>query len=264
MFYANGAMLGRILILPSEPPFMNHDTLRQVMPVVVSIVVIIAVAMVRSYSKTLAAITATMPVNIPLAMWIVYSGENGDHDTVAQFAGSLFAGLGATILFTVVLWLAARAGLGLVPMPVVSYLAWGGVLVAAYCPKTNPRGNPALRSLTIVVSDDASQHLAVADGSLSGNRDHAQRAVLFETLMGATGIVVGHILVQRPAQMVFVENDQLIQALLADRSNPPFGVGIGIRSTVGDINDLHPFRLKHRVKRVGELGVVIVDQIADG
>jgi TRAP-type uncharacterized transport system fused permease subunit len=90
---------------------MNHDTLRQVMPVVVSIVVIIAVAMVRSYSKTLAAITATMPVNIPLAMWIVYSGENGDHDTVAQFAGSLFAGLGATILFTVVL-LAARAGLG--------------------------------------------------------------------------------------------------------------------------------------------------------
>ncbi len=71
---------------------MNHDTLRQVMPVVVSIVVIIAVAVVRSYSKTLATITATMPVNIPLAMWIVYSGENGDHDTVARFAGSLFAG----------------------------------------------------------------------------------------------------------------------------------------------------------------------------
>lgn len=109
---------------------MNHDTLRQVMPVVLSILVIIAVAVVRSYSKTLAAVTATMPVNIPLAMWIVYSGEQGEHKAVSQFAGSLLIGLGATSLFTAVLWLAARAGLGFVPMLAVSYLAWGGVLLA--------------------------------------------------------------------------------------------------------------------------------------
>jgi len=115
---------------------MSQDTLRQVMPVVLSILVIIAVAIIRSYSKTLAAVTATMPVNIPLAMWIAYSGEHGDHDAVTQFAGNLVVGLGATVLFTAARWLAARAGLGFVPMLVVSYLTWGGVLVAFYLLRT--------------------------------------------------------------------------------------------------------------------------------
>jgi hypothetical protein len=61
--------------------------------------------------------------------------------------------------------------------------------------------------------------------------------------MRVAGIVVGHIRVQRPAQMTFVENDQLIQALLANRSHPPFGIGISIRGVVGNINDLHPFHM---------------------
>jgi hypothetical protein len=66
------------------------------------------------------------------------------------------------------------------------------------------------------------------------------------------------------AKMTFVENEQLIQALFPYRSHSPFGIGIGFRGTVGDIDDLHTFRLKHRVKRVGEPGIMIVDQIANG
>ncbi len=55
---------------------------QQVVPVVASILTIIVIAVVRVYSKTLAAITATMPVTIPLALWIVYSGSSGDRTTV--------------------------------------------------------------------------------------------------------------------------------------------------------------------------------------
>jgi hypothetical protein len=36
--------------------------------------------------------------------------------------------LSATVTFTVALWLAARAGLGLVPMLAVAYLVWAGTL----------------------------------------------------------------------------------------------------------------------------------------
>jgi hypothetical protein len=109
-----------------------NDTLRQVLPVVISILVLISIAILRAYSKTLAAITATMPVNIPLAVWIVYSGEHGDHAAMVDFTGSLFAGLVATLIFTVALWLAARAGLALIPMLIVSYLTWAGVLGVLY------------------------------------------------------------------------------------------------------------------------------------
>ncbi len=61
---------------------------------------------------------------------------------------------------------------------------WGAAMRPGYLTKWR------LRSLAVVVSDDASEHLAVTDGSLSGDGDHAQRTVLFETLMGAAGIVV--------------------------------------------------------------------------
>jgi len=109
-----------------------NDTLRQILPVAISILVLISIAILRAYSKTLAAITATMPINIPLAVWIVYSGEHGNHATMVDFTGSLFAGIGATMVFVVALWLAARAGLGLIPMLVVSYLTWAAVLGVLY------------------------------------------------------------------------------------------------------------------------------------
>lgn len=108
--------------------YMN-DTARQVLPVIISILILILIAILRAYSKTLAAITATMPVNIPLAIWIVTSTDGGsDQAQMSKFTGSLLVGLSATVIFTVALWLAARAGLGLVPMLAVAYLAWAGTL----------------------------------------------------------------------------------------------------------------------------------------
>jgi hypothetical protein len=109
-----------------------NDTLRQVLPVAISILVLISIAILRAYSKTVAAVTATMPVNIPLAVWIVYSAEHGDHATMVDFTGSLFVGIWATMVFTMALWLAARAGLGLIPMLIVSYLAWAAVVGVLY------------------------------------------------------------------------------------------------------------------------------------
>lgn len=115
---------------------MSQDTLRQVMPVVISVIVIVTVAALRSYSKTLAAITATMPVNIPLSMWIVYAAEHGDRKSTAQFGETLLIGLIATTSFTVVMWLAARAGLKFFPMMALSYLTWGLVAALTYLVRT--------------------------------------------------------------------------------------------------------------------------------
>jgi hypothetical protein len=46
---------------------------QDVLPILASIVVIILVAIFERQSKLVAAITATMPLTAPLALWVVYA-----------------------------------------------------------------------------------------------------------------------------------------------------------------------------------------------
>lgn len=108
------------------------DTLHNVLPVLISILLIITIAVLQAYSKTAAAITATMPLTIPLALWIVYADNKNDRTEIVRFSESLFVGVGATMVFTVAIWVASRAGLGLVATLAVGYVAWAGVLGVHY------------------------------------------------------------------------------------------------------------------------------------
>lgn len=103
--------------------------MQRILPVLVSILIIVAIAILRQYSKTFAAIVATMPVNITLGLWIVYGSEDNG---LVKFAEGLLFGLPPTFVFIVVAWLAARAGWGLVPMIAAGYAAWGVALLASF------------------------------------------------------------------------------------------------------------------------------------
>jgi hypothetical protein len=96
----------------------------KVAPVIVSILIIIAVAVLRQYSRTFAAIAATMPINIPLALWIVGSGDETSQ-SMADFSKTMTLNMFPTVLFIFVVWLAFRAGWALIPCIVVGYVAWG-------------------------------------------------------------------------------------------------------------------------------------------
>jgi hypothetical protein len=97
---------------------------QDILPVVLSIAVIILVAVLEKQSKLFAALTATMPLAAPLALWIVYSSNGGDKTAVSQFSLSLMLGLLPTLAFLVTVWLAARAGMKLVPMILTGYGVW--------------------------------------------------------------------------------------------------------------------------------------------
>ena len=97
---------------------------QDILPVFVSIVVIIVVAVLEKQSKLLAALVATMPLTAPLALWIVYSSNSGDKVAVSQFSLSLLLGLLPSMGFLVVVWLAARAGMKLVPLLAIGYGVW--------------------------------------------------------------------------------------------------------------------------------------------
>lgn len=95
----------------------------RVLPVIVSIIIIITVAILREYSKSLAAIAATMPINLPLGLWLVYGSSTKAE--MEPFTRSLMLNLIPTFAFVVIAWVAARAGWKLVPMIVAGYAGWG-------------------------------------------------------------------------------------------------------------------------------------------
>ncbi|NJR12639.1 hypothetical protein HC776_01800 [bacterium] len=107
----------------------------KVLPVVISMLIILAVAVLRKYSPLFATIAAVMPINIPLAVAIVYLGMP-DEERAAQmppFASGLAINLLPTFLFTVVVWWMFHQGYGLWITLIVSYIVWAlglGLLLA--------------------------------------------------------------------------------------------------------------------------------------
>ncbi len=102
---------------------------QDIVPLIISILVIILVAALQKYSKLAAAVTATMPLTAPLALWVVYSLNDGRQEATTQFAQSMLIGVIPTVGFLIALWLAARAGAKLGPMIGIGYGAWTAVLL---------------------------------------------------------------------------------------------------------------------------------------
>jgi uncharacterized membrane protein (GlpM family) len=94
---------------------------QDILPVVLSVIVIIIVAILEKQSKVIAAITATMPLTAALALWIVYASSDGEKTATTQFSLSMVFGFIPTFFFMVAAWLAARAGWKI-----------GGQLIAGY------------------------------------------------------------------------------------------------------------------------------------
>jgi uncharacterized membrane protein (GlpM family) len=96
----------------------------RLLPVVLSILVLIVVAVVQERSRFLAAIVATMPVSVPLALWIVYAANRDQPERVVDFTLSLVGGLVATGAFVLAAWAALRLRMSLPGVLAVGYAAW--------------------------------------------------------------------------------------------------------------------------------------------
>jgi hypothetical protein len=93
-------------------------------PVVTSFIVLVLVAVLERQSKLFAAVTATMPLTMPLALWIVYSANRGEQLALEKFTSGLVLGIIPTFAFAVAVWLASRAGFKLAPILVTGYAVW--------------------------------------------------------------------------------------------------------------------------------------------
>lgn len=101
-----------------------------ILPLILSFLVLTAVTLLQRSSRLAAALTATMPLTIPLALWIVTAGNPDDPQATADFARGLLWSIWPTVLFVVVIWAATRAGWRLAPTVGAGYLAWGLAVLA--------------------------------------------------------------------------------------------------------------------------------------
>lgn len=109
-----------------------HIDVAKMLPVVVSILIILAVAALRNYSRGFAAIAAVMPLNIPLGMWIVYAGAENKQQSMTEFNGVLLVNIVPTLIFMIVTWQGAKMGWSLGRLLVVGYAAWGVAMAAVF------------------------------------------------------------------------------------------------------------------------------------
>lgn len=104
----------------------------EVLPVLVSILIIISIAVLRHYSDTLTAIVSVMPLNIPLGIWIFMAAGDKSTDDLSNFMEAMMWNILPTLVFIALAWWLARTGQNLLVVIGGGYLAWGaGLLVIA-------------------------------------------------------------------------------------------------------------------------------------
>ncbi len=110
----------------------------KIVPVVVSILVIVLVALVQERSRELAAIAAVMPLTMPLAAWIVFSASGGDHQETARFVGSMFAAYLPTVIFVAALWVGLRQAWPFALALVGAFAVWAALVALAHLVRRLP------------------------------------------------------------------------------------------------------------------------------
>jgi len=104
-------------------------TLQKTLPVITSIVIIVLVAFLRDRSRTLATILATMPINIPLALWVVFGAGDYEQRDVEVFVRALLPGIIATTIWIAVVFGALHFNVRLAPAVLVGYAIWAVLIV---------------------------------------------------------------------------------------------------------------------------------------
>jgi len=99
-------------------------TWQKAFPVLASILILLLVAALRDRSRAVAAVLATMPINVPLALWVVSSGSNNDTQAMSDFVRSLFISLIPSFIWLAIVFVALRAGWSLGASIGAGYGVW--------------------------------------------------------------------------------------------------------------------------------------------
>lgn len=98
--------------------------LQKTLPVITSIAIILVVAVLRDRSKTLATIFATMPINMPLALWVLTSAGEDNAAVIATYVRSFLVGLVPAFIWLGVVYVGLKIGMSLLGAIAGAYVVW--------------------------------------------------------------------------------------------------------------------------------------------
>jgi hypothetical protein len=107
-------------------------SIQKSLPVITSILIILLVAFLRDKSRTAAAIFAVMPINMPLALWVVFGAGEYEQRTAADFMRNITIGLLVGVVWTIVVYILLRAGWSLVSSVLVAYVVWVAIMLGLF------------------------------------------------------------------------------------------------------------------------------------
>jgi hypothetical protein len=98
--------------------------LQKSVPVITSVLIILLVAFLRDRSKTLATIFATMPINMPLALWVLVGGGAEDATLLASYVRAFIIGLVPAFIWLGVVYIGLKLSWSLLGAIAGGYLVW--------------------------------------------------------------------------------------------------------------------------------------------
>ena len=109
---------------------MTNDFITQkLVPVLISLIVIVLIAVLQEKSKFFAAIVATMPVSAPLAMWIVYKASNNDSTKTEEFVNSMTIGIIINVIFMIACLFALKQKWAFKNVMIFGYGIWAALVI---------------------------------------------------------------------------------------------------------------------------------------
>jgi hypothetical protein len=101
--------------------------LEKLLPTFISISLLLAITLLKDRSKAIASVLAIAPVNIVLALIILYGKFNGDSHALAPVLRNMAVGILGTLLWLVTAFLILRAGITLwvaIPAGYAVFACW--------------------------------------------------------------------------------------------------------------------------------------------
>lgn len=87
------------------------------------------------------------------------------------------------------------------------------------------------------------------------------RCLLFNSLMGASGIIVVRIFRMNTYLMIGTQDQNVIQAFFPNSSNTAFSICDWVWGFKWRVDNMNTFRLEDRIKGFAKFPIIIMDQV---
>jgi hypothetical protein len=117
-------------------------------------------------------------------------------------------------------------------------------------------------SLTVVEAQDTTEPLSACDGAAVVSRCSTLNEATTQTLVKPVGVIVGGVLGDQVSEVSLAKDEKLVQGLVLDGPDEALGMGIEVGAARRQLDWFHTTRLEEVLKRLGEEGIAVVDEVA--